>query len=156
MPMTRATANIDDPETAYVPSPAFIKLIADIANAPTLELRSWAGVTLATTMASDQPSSVAEQQAVGAVSKALSARYEIPPDTVGSYDDASDDGGSGAMEMADLMLAVMAVDDVGARRVALEALVHACVGHDDIAAAVAHGAVRRFIGWVDQENRTRH
>lgn len=155
MPTIRATANIDDPGTAYVPSPALIKLIADIANAPTLEVRYRAGITLAKTMASDQPSSLAEQQAIGPVSKALSAGHEIRHDTVGSDDDASADVGSGAMEMADLMLTAMAVDDVGARRVALEALVHTCVGHDDVAAAVLHAAVRRFIGWVDQENRTR-
>jgi len=157
MPTTRATANIDELGTAYVPSPALIELIADIANAPTLQARSRAGFTLAATMASNQPSSVAEQQAIGTVSKALSAGQMTQPTIAGfDDDDAFDDAGAGATEIADLMLAVMTVDDVGARRVALEALVRACVDHDAAAAAVAHAAIRRFIDWVDQENRTRH
>lgn len=157
MPVTQGPDDNHDPVTAYVPSPELIKLITDIANAPTLEARSLAGTTLATTMASNQPSSILEEQAIGYVRKALSVGHTTRPGIIGSDEDnAFDDVGAEATKIANLMLAIMTVDDVGARRVALEAIVRACVRSDAAAAAVAHAAIRRFIGWVGQENRTHH
>lgn len=100
-------------EPFYVPSPALLKLISDIAHAPALDCRLWAGVTLAIKMDSLHPALDAAEHVLAIVGAALA----------GSVAAVNSDATFGGGDCAELVLAIMAVDDVNARRVALEALI---------------------------------
>lgn len=155
MPSTRCRDNVPPPELGYMPSPAVIRLIGEIANAPTLELRVWAAATLMMTMTRIVgPESLAEHKAMVAVAEVLATRDA--PARAGLALGASWEAAVDTPDTAELLSDVMKVDDVGARHVALEALVIACADGDESAVAVACAAVRSFIDRVDQENRTRH
>lgn len=153
MPSTRCR-NVPSPELGYMPSPAIIRLIGEIANAPTLELRVWAAATLIMMTSTIRPASLTEQEATVAVAEVLA--IGSAPGRVGLALGASWKATVDAPDTAQLLSDVMKVDDVGARHVALEALVTACADGGESAIAVAYAAVRSFIGRVDQENRTRH
>lgn len=145
-----------------VRTPALLNLINHIARAPAWDVRFWAGVTLATRPSKLGAEPGAMDDVIAAVGDALAGGYATDPNLELTHNDEAEvtdiqwDPAFGDDRYAELVLAMMKVDDIDVRRVALEALVVGA-GPDDAADfVITDGAIRRFLGWVGQENRTRH
>ncbi len=149
-------------EPHYVPSPALLDLISDIANEPALDSRLWCGVTMAINMDVLRPTSDAEDLVLDIVGNALASGtatdsdYHLTRNADGQVVDVDFDDVHGPGDLAELILAIMKIEDVDARRVALEALIVPYARDDHAGVAVVESAIRRFISWVEEENRTRH
>ncbi|CAL1690589.1 hypothetical protein MMB232_00718 [Brevundimonas subvibrioides] len=144
------------------PSDPLLSLISEIARAHELDVRFWAGVTLTKKLSSRESDPGAKSCALASIQDALVGGYATDPnfelmrDDKGEVADVQWGSAFGDNHYAALVLAMMKVDDIDVRRVALEALVISA-GPDKAADfAVTKGAIRRFLGWVSQENRTRH
>lgn len=125
-------------------------------------MRFYAGITLATGMADLGSEPGALEGALALVGEALvrgyatGSEFELVHDASGAVSDIEWQPTFGNDRCADLVLEMMKVDDVDVRQVALEALVVGVTPPQAEDFVVTDGSIRRFLGWVGQENRTRH
>lgn len=156
--MPTETDRLTPNDGQLLPTQALLSLISEIAEAPELEVRLRAAIALTMQMSNLGPEQGSLDDALALARKALVGGCAVASeyDASGPVSEIDWQPAHGDDRYADLVLEMMMVDDFDVRRVALEALVVGVAPQDGDEFAVTEQAIRRFLGWVSHENRTRH